>query len=641
MGRLVGMVAKAKASGIGVVAALCALALWTTEARAASFEGDQTLSQGGGAVALSADGSVAVVGDPALGLPGGGDSDYGAIYVYARAGTGWTKAGPIYPPSEGGYLHQGDLFGASVAVSADGTMVVAGAPGGSGGFGLAELFSVRVGGGGGPEVTPVAILGGDSGVAFGRSVAVAHVPGTLATTIVAVGRQGGVTTFANPVSTVTTYGGLEAVGGTDSADVDTAGGLGWSLAISRDGRTVIAGAPLREVAGRFHAGAVDVLRGAPGGQYVGEQALSGAVAGGELGASVALAADGEQTVIAGEPSIEAGLAGDARLFSLNAGGCVGTCAADPVLPATLAPSDPHQGEAFGMSVAISADARTALAGAPYDSSSSGVFAPFKYVYGPRSTGPVAGYAYAYDATADPAHPVEQELAPDPAPGKGEVGSYFGQSVALAGDGGTVLVGAPNDDWQDPPNHEAGWAFEWSRAVPGSPGGSDGNGEGEGGGGSGGSGGSGSGGSGGPGGSGSGGSGGSGGSVAGGTSAPGDPFGGAVGASVPSRIAVRGKDALVPITCHARVACPVDVVLDVAARALRHGAGGKLVAIGHGHATVPPARTTTLKVRLSVAARSALRKAGRGLGGYTVLVNLGNHAGARSAATFTAVGGRGR
>lgn len=632
------MVAKAKASGIGVVATLCALALWTTGARAASFEGGQTLSQGGGAVALSADGSVAVVGDPSLGLPGGTGSDYGAIYVYVRSGTGWTKAGPIYPPSEGGYRQQYELFGASVAISADGSRVVAGAPGGLSGFGVAEVFSVRVGDDGGPEVAPVAMLGGPSCCEFGRSVAVAHVPGTPSTTIVAVGRQGGVTTFADPVSTVTMYGGLEAVGGTDSSDVDTAGGLGWSLAISPDGRTVITGAPLREEAGRFHAGAVDVLRGAPGGQYVGEQALGGAIAGGELGASVALAADGEQTVVAGEPSLEAGLAGDARLFSLNAGGCVGTCAADPVLPATLTPSDPHEGEAFGMSVAISADARTALAGAPYDSSSSGVFAPFKYVYGPRSTGPVAGYAYAYDATIDPAHPVEQELTPDPASGQGEAGSYFGQSVALAGDGGTVLVGAPDDDWQNPPNHETGWAFEWSRAVPGGPGGSDGEGGG-GGGGSGGSGGGGSGGSGGPGGS--GGGGGSGGSDAGGASAPGDPFGGAVGASVPSRIAVKGKDALVPITCHAQVACPVDVVLDVAARSLRHGAGGKLVAIGHGHATVRPARMTTLKVRLSAATRSALRKAGHGLLGYTVLTNLSNCARARSAATFMAVGDRGR
>ncbi|OJU80563.1 MAG: hypothetical protein BGO11_07540 [Solirubrobacterales bacterium 70-9] len=612
--------------------------MWAADARAASFEGGQTLSPGGGAVALSADGSVAVVGDPALGLPGGTESDYGAIYIYARSGTGWTKAGPIYPPSEGGYLHQGDLFGASVAISADGSSVVAGAPGGSGGFGLAELFSVRVGAGG-LEVAPVAMLGGDAGVAFGRSVAVAHVPGTPPATIAAVGRQGGVTTFADPVSPVT-GGALEAVGGADSSDVDTAGGLGWSLAISRDGRTVIAGAPLREEAGRFHAGAVDVLRGAPGDQYVGGQALGGAIAGGELGASVALAADGQQTVIAGEPSLEAGLAGDARLFSLNAGGCVGTCVADPVLPATLTPSDPHEGEAFGMSVAISADARSALAGAPYDSSSSGVFAPFKYVTGPRSTAPVAGYAYAYDATTDPARPAEQELTPDPAPGQGEVGSYFGQSVALAGDGGTVLVGAPDDDWQNPPDHDVGWVFDWSRAAPGGSGGAEGE---AGGGDSGDDGGGGRGGASGSGGGWSGsGPGGGGGARIGASAAPAphDPFAGAVGASVPSRILVKGGDALVSITCHARVACPVGVVLEVAARSLRRHVGGKLVAIGRGRATARPARTTILKVRLSPAARSVLRSARQGLGGYTVLTNRDNHAHARVAATFTASADRG-
>lgn len=87
--------------------------------------------------------------------------------------------------------------------------------------------------------------------------------------------------------------------------------------------------------------------------------------------------------------------------------------------ATLAPADLTAGDAFGASVAISGDGNTALVGALYKASRSGVV----YVFG-RS-----GTTWAQSAVL---------TAPTPTPG-----DAFGTSVALSGDGSTAAIGVPN------------------------------------------------------------------------------------------------------------------------------------------------------------------------------------------------------
>ena len=87
--------------------------------------------------------------------------------------------------------------------------------------------------------------------------------------------------------------------------------------------------------------------------------------------------------------------------------------------ATLAPADLTAGDAFGTSVAISGDGNTALVGALYKASRSGVV----YVFG-RS-----GTIWVQSAVL---------TAPTPTPG-----DAFGTSVALSGDGSTAAIGIPN------------------------------------------------------------------------------------------------------------------------------------------------------------------------------------------------------
>lgn len=74
----------------------------------------------GSAVAVAADGSVALVGSPEH-----GDHDDGRGYVYERQGGAWIERAQIAPQGR----NDGNHVGASVALSADGTTALLGAPG--------------------------------------------------------------------------------------------------------------------------------------------------------------------------------------------------------------------------------------------------------------------------------------------------------------------------------------------------------------------------------------------------------------------------------------------------------------------------------------------------------------------------------
>jgi hypothetical protein len=81
---------------------------------ARSYEGYQ-----GTSVALSADGNTAIIGGP-------GDGPLGAAWIWSRSGSTWTEQQKLTDPvSEFSYL---PVSGSSVALSADGNMAVIGAP---------------------------------------------------------------------------------------------------------------------------------------------------------------------------------------------------------------------------------------------------------------------------------------------------------------------------------------------------------------------------------------------------------------------------------------------------------------------------------------------------------------------------------
>ena len=104
---------------------------------------DETADGGGGAVhanfgwtaALSADGTTALIGGPL----DGANSDVGAAWVYAGSGSSWTEQAKIVPPD--GAPSAGGGFGTSLALSSDGNTALIGATGDSNQTGAAWIYS--------------------------------------------------------------------------------------------------------------------------------------------------------------------------------------------------------------------------------------------------------------------------------------------------------------------------------------------------------------------------------------------------------------------------------------------------------------------------------------------------------------------
>ena len=93
---------------------------WTEQAKLVASDAVGPASQGHG-VALSADGNTAIVGAP-------GDSNgVGAAWVWTRSGGVWTKQVKLVPGTAIGQAH----FGDNVALSADGTIALVAGPGDS------------------------------------------------------------------------------------------------------------------------------------------------------------------------------------------------------------------------------------------------------------------------------------------------------------------------------------------------------------------------------------------------------------------------------------------------------------------------------------------------------------------------------
>jgi FG-GAP repeat len=85
----------------------------------------------GGSVALSSDGSTALIGADARA------SATGAAYVFVRSVTTWTQQQELAAPDGA----PGDRLGGSVALSGDGSTALIGADAGGGGAGAAYVFS--------------------------------------------------------------------------------------------------------------------------------------------------------------------------------------------------------------------------------------------------------------------------------------------------------------------------------------------------------------------------------------------------------------------------------------------------------------------------------------------------------------------
>jgi trimeric autotransporter adhesin len=388
----------------------------------------------GVSVAISADGSTVVAGADQSGATG-----IGAVYVFQK-GTGWTTGTEIakLTASDAG---SSSLLGYSVAISADGTTIAAGAPGKDGSRGALYVF---VKGGSWTSGTEVAKLTASDRAAsdtLGQSISVSADGSVIATG--ANNADPGGTSGAGAVYVFQKSGAWAT--GTETAKLtvsDKAANdyLGFSVAVSGDGATIAAGANASDPGGTSEAGAVYIFEKGAGwatGTQIAKLTASDKATTDQLGVSVSITSDGS-TVVAGAYDAAVGgtlTAGAAYVF-LKGGSW-----ADRTETAKLTASDKAAGAELGRGVAISADGSTIAAGAHGATSNRGAV----YVYG-KGTGWTSG--------TQTAKMVGSDLVGD---------AYLGFSVAISADGNTVAAGAWN--WGQV---GAAYVFEQSAAATISP-----------------------------------------------------------------------------------------------------------------------------------------------------------------------------
>lgn len=292
-------------------------------------------------VALSADGSTALVGDLA-----GGTNQTGVVYSYARRGGNYVLNGQITPPDGG----TGDEFGASVSLSGLGNVALIGAPDHNGYTGAAYVF-VR----GAKSWTEEREYQDPAtpGEAYGLSVSEAAdgLSGVVGAPLAGDG-QGAAYVFSELSSSQQTLVGT--VGATDPPTSF----FGLSVSIDALAGRVLVGSPFANLGD----GAAFVFNTTRSGSFTQSQELVQSEPGGSdaFGYSVALDYLGNSALIGAVG--KNGTAGSGYTFA---------GASTLSQQRELTEPTPVQGDEYGFSVAINALGSELLIGAPYSNDAQG------------------------------------------------------------------------------------------------------------------------------------------------------------------------------------------------------------------------------------------------------------------------------
>ena len=422
------------------------------------------------AVALSADGGTLAVGarfeeSSATGAfapsdPGWEDAldddqrgNSGAVYVYRRDSDGrWAVEAFVKAP----VADASDRFGSAAALSADGAVLVVGAP-----FEDSSTTGAFVPSDPGWEDALDDDQKGNSGAAYVyRRDSSGHFPRWAVEAFIKAPVADADDRFGGPVALSADGGTLALIArGEDSpaTGVFAPSDQGWADAlngVSRDSRS---------------SGAAYVYRRGSDGRWDVEAFIKAPVADTEDGdgAVVSLSADG-RTLAVGAPEEDsshngnyAPSDGSAWTRALGDDGATnsgavyvyrrdsgGRWAVEAFIKATLFDAQDN----FGAAVALSADGLALAVGAPgEDSSAAGVFAPESAGYADarlNDDASASGAAYVFRRNAERRWPTEAfikapaTLAPVPA---ANADDGFGAAVALSADGGVLAVGAPGED----------------------------------------------------------------------------------------------------------------------------------------------------------------------------------------------------
>lgn len=365
----------------------------------------------GTSAALSADGSTLLIGGPQ------DDGSQGAVWMFVRSGSSWTRQGPKQTPGEpsgGTGLEEcseeaadeaGECaFGKSVALSADGDTALVGDPSSTATPGAAWVFTRSAG-----TWTRGPVLmsaGGDDEGRFGKSVALSADGGTaLIGDPGASAQRGTAWVFTRSGDTWTQQATLTDIEGSQLAH------FGRSVALSSDGDTALIGGPGDS---SFEGAAWAFRRSGTTWSQTGGK-ITGPHDGGRarFGKAVALSGDGS-TALVGAPDY-----GEQRgaVWTLARSGSSFVQQGETLTFTAL--SEAMEG-AFGASVALSGDGNVALIGTPHAEAGFGSVTQWT-----RSSGAWASQA---------------NLGGSEAVGRGLTGA----SVALSSDGLVAAIGAPRD-----------------------------------------------------------------------------------------------------------------------------------------------------------------------------------------------------
>ena len=374
-------------------------------------------------VATSADGKTIIIGAPKDELPIG-DGDTGVVYVFDRNGNSFNQVGIL----TGTYTSANDLFGNSLAISADGKTIIIGAPKdglpGSDGTGLVYIFDRN-----GNTFNQVGILTGSNAIQandlFGNSVASSAdgktiivgasgdgLPGSDGTGLVYIFDRNG--NIFNQVGILT--------GSNANVSDDN---FGFSVTSSVDGKTIVIGATGDELTSTTGYGLVYIFD-RNGNTFNQVGILTGTYAtqtSDDFGFSIATSSDAK-TIVVGAPNDEIlGLADSTGVGYVydRVGNSFNQVGILTGLYST------QGGDIFGYSVAMSADGKKIVVGAYQDEIpgvtplNSGIVYIFNRVGNTFNRVGILTGSYAIDGV-----------------------DYFGYSVATSADGKNIIVGARDD-----------------------------------------------------------------------------------------------------------------------------------------------------------------------------------------------------
>lgn len=314
----------------------------------------------GYAVAISGDGatvSVSAINHDSSGV------NAGAVYVFTKPGADWVQQTKLLPPS-------GDApssYGLSIALNGDGSTMAVGRH-------LDDTPTVDAGavfiytrtGSSWSQQTKITVS--DAAMHFGRSVSLSDSGNHVA--IGAYGNasdNGCVYVFVRSGSTWTQQSRLTA------SDGSSGDSLGYSVAISKDASTVIAGAYSNDTKASGAGAAYIFTRSLTVWSEHSKLMLSDGGAGDYFGYSVSISADGGVCAVGAYSDDDQGLnSGTVTMFKKN-----GTTW-DQM--SKLLASDGAANDRFGYSVALSGNAETCVIGANNNSNARGTNAGSAYIF---------------------------------------------------------------------------------------------------------------------------------------------------------------------------------------------------------------------------------------------------------------------